>query len=108
MDNDMQNSSTAMSLEVVLGDDNSEHLNPNMEVLRQLGQSMEFGKLNDDDDDWSQSDDDKNNKNDRRINLNHSSHHTSKSIEQRLEKFSSVQKLWKVRFLYLVRLLSQF
>jgi hypothetical protein len=100
IDNYMQNSSTTMSWEV-LYDDHQHPLHPNIELLRQLEQSMEFGNINDDDDDddWSQPDD-HNNKNDRRINPTST---TSNSVPQQPEQFSSLQTLWKVRFLYLVR-----
>ena len=105
VDNYMQNSSTTMSWEV-LCDDN--HLYPNIELLRQLEQSMEFGNLNDDDnDDWSQPDENNINENDdRRI---HPKNHTSASVAQQVpEIISSVQTIWKVRCLYLVRLLMSF
>jgi hypothetical protein len=107
VENDMQNSFTTTSWAVLCNDAAVDKHHPNIELLRQLEQSMEFGSVNDDDDDddddddvdndWSQSDDD----NDQNI-YSKRHHHKTKSITTTIDE-NNLSTLWKARCLYLVR-----
>ena len=102
VDNDLQSSLTTTSWEVLCDD-----LHSNIDLLRQLEQSMQLQDNDDDDDGWSQADDNNdnnNNKNGRqRINEKNSMHQKPKNGEQTPEAVSPEQSMWKIRFLRLVR-----
>jgi hypothetical protein len=101
VDNHMQNSSTTTSWEVLCDD-----FHPNIDLLRQLEQSMQFHDLNDDDDegdDYSQQDDDNHESGRQGIHQKKSMYHNSTNVAHIPEIVSPEQSLWKIRFLRLVR-----
>ena len=93
---DMHNSSTTLSWEVQCATD--ENL-PNIDILRELEQSMQF--QNQYDDDWSEDENKNHECHDNEVDGQSLHHHKSKSASPVI--VSPGQRVWKVRFLYLVR-----
>ena len=95
--NDMHQSSSTVSWEVLCDD-----VHPNIDLMRQLEQSMQFHDL-DEDDDWSEPDHANDEVGHQRITLKNSMNHNSSAMTQIPDIDSPVQTMWKARCDCLVR-----